>query len=150
MSFENLTTETVLAQFGLKYNCAQIVFAHGACYLDLEEETALKIAACFGGGMQYGDMCGAVTGAYMAIGLKYGNYQPNDMEAKTLAMQKKGEFDEKFKALHKSLVCRNLLGLDFSKPEEAAKIPESGLTISLCPRLVADACDILDEILAND
>ena len=51
------------------YDCAQTVFSHFAEELGLDEETALKISAGFGGGMHKGDMCGTVTGGLMALGL---------------------------------------------------------------------------------
>ena len=58
--------------FDQGFDCAQTVFSAFAEDLDLDEETALKIAAGFGGGMHQGDMCGCVTGGLMVLGLKYG------------------------------------------------------------------------------
>lgn len=50
-------------------NCAQCVLAVSGKYTGLEQETALKVAAGFGGGVRSGEICGAITGAVMAIGL---------------------------------------------------------------------------------
>lgn len=151
LDFSDMTPENVLEKFMQKFNCAQIVFAHGAENLDIDMDIALKIPAVFGGGMHHGNECGAVTGALMAIGLKYGNNQPNQAEQVALALQKQAEFEEKFKALHQSIMCRDLLdGMDFGKPEDVPKIVQSGLTATLCPKLVSNACYILDEILADD
>lgn len=151
LDFENMTPEAVLEKFGQKFNCAQIVFAHAADHLGLDPDTALKIPAVFGGGMHHGDMCGAVTGALMAIGLKYGNNSPDDACTVNFALQKQKEFEEKFMDRHNGLTCRELLGgLDFGKPDDVPKIVQSGLTATLCPQLVADACEILDEVLNDD
>lgn len=151
LDFTDMTPQSVLEKFGQKFNCAQIAFAHGAYFLGLDTDTALKIPAVFGGGMHHGNECGAVTGALMAIGLKYGNSQPNDAEQVAVALKKQAEFEEKFKARHQSIMCRDLLnGMDFGKPEDVPKIAQSGLTATLCPQIVADACDILDEVLADD
>lgn len=151
LDFTDMTPQNVLQKFSQKFNCAQIAFAHGAYFLGLDVDTALKIPAVFGGGMHHGNECGAVTGALMAIGLKYGNSEPNDAEQVAIALKKQAEFEEKFKARHQSIMCRDLLnGMDFGKPEDAPKIAKSGLTATLCPQIVADACDILDEVLADD
>ena len=70
LDFSEITPDIVLEMFSQKFNCAQVVFAHGAHFLGLDMETALKIPAVFGGGMHQGNECGAVTGALMASGLK--------------------------------------------------------------------------------
>ena len=51
------------------YNCAQSVLLPFAEDLGLSEEKAFQIASHFGGGMKMGSVCGAVTGALMALGL---------------------------------------------------------------------------------
>jgi len=129
------------------FNCAQIVFAYGAEKMGLDRETALKIAGPFGGGMYNGETCGCVTGALMALGLKYSQHTPFDLESKKRAIAKKGEFETKFRQDHGTLLCRDLLGLDFSKPEEKAQILQKGLLQSFCPGLMWAACSYLDEML---
>lgn len=63
------------------FNCSQIVLSSFAEDLGLDSEMANKVATCFGGGMGSGDTCGAVTGALMVLGLKYGNYLPYASQA---------------------------------------------------------------------
>ena len=70
--------------FDQGFDCAQTVFSAFAEELDLDEETALKIAAGFGGGMHLGDMCGCVTGGLMVLGLKYGWNEEGDAVGKDL------------------------------------------------------------------
>lgn len=149
--FSEITTEIVKDLFAQKFNCAQIVFAHGAYYLGFDIESALKITTPFGGGIRCGGVCGAATGAFMSIGLKYGVSQPNDVEQARIAHAKQDLFKEKFIAIHQHINCADLLGgLSFGNPDDQAKIASSGITAKLCPQIVADACDILDEILADD
>ena len=62
--------------FNGKYLCSQAVFAAFAEELGLEKKQALKIGACFGSGMRKGEVCGACSGALMALGLKFGDYKP--------------------------------------------------------------------------
>ena len=51
------------------YNCAQTVAAVFASDAGYDEDTALRAATCFRGGMQMGSVCGAVTGGLLALGL---------------------------------------------------------------------------------
>lgn len=128
-------------------DCSQVVFGYGADILEFDEELARKIGACFGGGMFHGETCGCVTGALMAIGLQYGHYEPGDEETKQEMMKKKAEFEEAFIKAHGSLICKELLKYDVSKPEELQKVMDEGLMVTLCPKLAVTACDILEEIL---
>ncbi len=69
--------------FTCGFSCSQAVFSTFAEKIGLDKETALRISGPFGGGMaRMGDTCGAVTGAFMAIGLKYGKAKADDYAAK--------------------------------------------------------------------
>ena len=62
------------------YMCSQAVFAAFSEDYGLSREQALKIGACFGSGMRKGEVCGACTGALMALGLKYGDNKAESNE----------------------------------------------------------------------
>ena len=80
------------------FNCSQSVFSTFAPELGLDKETALKIADGFGAGMGYSaETCGAVTGAFMAIGLKYGRSKSDDDQAKEKINTLIKEFMHQFK-----------------------------------------------------
>ena len=116
--------------------------------MGLDHELALRIAGAFGGGMaRMGETCGAVTGALMAIGLKYGMTQAKDEAAREKTYKLAQEFMTKFKARHDSLVCRELLGYDLSSPEGRKAAHDKGLFSTLCPQLVRDAVEILEQML---
>ena len=72
--------ENVIQLFENGYVCSQAVFATFSQNLGLSEEQALKIGACFGRGMRKGEVCGACTGALMALGLKYGESKTKSNE----------------------------------------------------------------------
>ncbi len=93
------------------------------------------------------DTCGAVTGAFMVIGLKHGKIKAEDEEAKRKAYSLVKEFVKRFKAKHNSIVCRELLGCDISKPEGMQHFKEMKLIDGICPKLVESAAGILEEIL---
>lgn len=116
--------------------------------MGLDRERALKVAGAFGGGMaRMGETCGAVTGALMVIGLKYGNTKTGDDGARERTYELVEEFVTRFKSRHGSIVCRELLGYDLSNPEERTAARKKGLFTTLCPKLVRDATKILEEIL---
>jgi C_GCAxxG_C_C family probable redox protein len=116
--------------------------------LGLDRERALKVAGAFGGGMaRMGETCGAVTGAFMAIGLKYGKAKAKDDAARDKTYDLVKEFVARFKDRHGSIVCRDLLGCDLSNPEGLKTASKKGLFDTLCPQFVQDAAEILEEIL---
>lgn len=131
------------------FNCAQSVIAACGPDFGLDRETALRIAGGFGGGMgRLGEVCGAVTGAFMVIGLKHGKSHPEDDESETKekAYALVCEFADRFHARHGSILCRELLGCDIGTPEGSAQAREKGLFGDLCPRLVQSAVEILEQM----
>jgi C_GCAxxG_C_C family probable redox protein len=128
-------------------NCAQSVLTSFCEEFGLEKDLAMKIARGFGGGMgQSGGTCGAVTGAYMVLGLalkRSGDYMKDRVKMHA-AMD---EFRKRFKQLHRSLNCTELTGYDLSKPEEAIKAHDKKVFSDICPKLVRDAVEILVDLL---
>ena len=109
--------ERAVRRFAEGFNCSQAIISAYAEPLGLEEEIALKIAAGFGGGMgRLGRTCGAVTGAFMVLGLRYGRNSP-DQAAKERIYARIQEFADRFNARNASLTCKGLLGVDISTPE---------------------------------
>jgi C_GCAxxG_C_C family probable redox protein len=137
--------ETALSRFAAGFNCSQVVLSAYAEGID--DETALKIASGFGGGMgRMADTCGAVTGAFMVLGLKYGHASP-DREAKEAIYARIRDFAKWFKGRNGSLACRDLLACDISVPEGLRRATDEKLFSAVCPKFVRDACEILEEML---
>ena len=82
----------------------------------------------------------------LVLGMMYGNTGANQQEVKDKLVAKRAEFLEKFKNAHNHCTCRDLLGFDFSNPEDVPKIFESGILFEACPCYVRTALDILDEM----
>lgn len=139
--------DMALYTFGQGFSCSQAVLEAFAADLDLDVESARRVAGAFGGGMaRTGETCGAVTGALMAIGLKHGMTdiaRPEDKKRTTDLAQ---DFLHRFQQCQRGLTCKALLAADISTPEGAACISESGVTKSVCPRAVASAVAILEEM----
>jgi C_GCAxxG_C_C family probable redox protein len=129
-------------------NCSQAVISVYAEDFGLSRENALKISSGFGGGMgRMAKTCGAVTGAFMVLGLKYGNADIHDKESRERIYGLVREFARLFENRNGSIVCRELLDCDISKPEGAATAKENGLFATVCPKLVGDATEILEEMM---
>ena len=133
--------------FENNFNCSQAVFTTFATELGLEEELALKIATQFGGGARKGEMCGAVSGALMVLGLKYGHCHGDDGEEKKRAYKIAEDFMNRFIAEKKTVVCRELLGYDISKTEDMEKIQELKLFRTTCPEMIRYATKIVEEMI---
>ena len=132
------------------FMCSQAVFAAFSEKYGVNEEQALRIGACFGSGMNKGDVCGACTGALMALGLAYGNSDPADMERRLAAKRKSSEFLDEFGRRNGSFICNDLLGCDLNTDDGRKAARENGLFVKLCPRFVESAAEIVVEMLERD
>ena len=130
--------------------CAQGVFAAYATETGMDEKTALKIGTVLGGGARKGEICGAVSGALMVIGLRYGYCEESDIEGKMRARGIAERYLNRFIEKNGSVVCRQLLGYDLTRPDERAKIEERDLFHTMCPELVRSAAQLLEEIIAEE
>ena len=129
------------------FNCSQAVFTTYATELGLDEETALKMSTQFGGGARKGEMCGAVSGAFMVLGLKYGHSHAEDIEEKGKAYQIAEDFMNRFIAEKGTVVCRELLGYDVSNQEDVAKIKELDLFKTTCPEMIKCATAMVEQMI---
>ncbi len=130
-------------------DCGQVVLSQYADELGISYDEANRLAAAFGGGSGIGETCGAVVGALMVLGMKYGHSGPDDPEHRNKLMEKRAEFIEKWKEKRCSCMCRNLLEDDISTQEGLGRILESGKLFSLCPEIVTDALEVLKSMEEN-
>jgi len=140
--------EKTVSCFRGDYNCAQSILSTYCTKYGLDRNTALKLATGFGGGMgRLGKTCGAVTGAFMAIGLKYGMGIANDIEAKQKTYQFIREFSKRFQQKNGSIICKELLGCDINTPEGKDYYTRNQLFEKNCLQFVKNAAEILEGIL---
>ena len=135
--------------FGRGYMCSQAVFAAFSGQFGITEKQALQIGACFGGGMNKAEVCGACTGALMVLGMKYGQTDLNDFDSRAAENAKAVQFLDEFKKRKGSYICRELLGCDISTEAGRANAVENGLFGKLCPEMVRTAAEIVAEMLAE-
>lgn len=125
----NAEEQKALDNFAAGCNCCQAVVAAAGGKYGVPEETLMRMGAAFGGGMRRGEVCGAVVGALMILGLRYGAESAGDAESKKTANARTGEFMTEYKKRHGSYLCRELL--------------KSGSGKEACGRYVADAMALL-------
>ena len=134
------------------YNCAQAVLCAFNDLTGLDADAAARIASSFGGGMgRLREVCGAVSGALLALGILRGYSDPRDPEAKKLHYHRVQEFARRFRDKNGSIVCRELMHnvpvSPGNEPEE--RTPEFYLRRP-CPRLIMEAAAILDDMLNTE
>jgi C_GCAxxG_C_C family probable redox protein len=142
------SVDQAMTLFQQGFSCSQAVLAAYAPDLDLPHETALKIAAGFGGGMgRCGEVCGAVTGAIMVVGLHSGSIEPGNTIAKENTYTLTRQVIEQFTERHGSILCRELLGCDIGQPEGLQHAREAQLFTERCPQFVQDAAEIVATLI---
>ena len=133
-------------------NCAQAVLEAFSDVTGLEKSFAAKLASSFGGGMgRMREVCGAVSGMFMAYGLLCGPADPTDRAAKAKSYETLRQLAGEFEARNGSLICRQLLGLDPDfKPQPPEPRTDGYYKKRPCPEMVYCAADILEEYLSKE
>lgn len=138
-------TQKAIDFFEQGYNCSQSVLMAYADLYGIDQETAKKIASSFGGGMgRLREVCGAVSGMFMVLGLHYPATDVTDKKAKTTNYQAVQRTAMKFKQEMGSYICADLLKIK-RQPEEATPSERNARYYALrpCSRCVAMAAEIV-------
>ena len=127
-------------------NCSQAVFVAFATDLGLTEEMALSISIGLGGGVgRMREVCGAVSGSAMVVGLKYPELSKAEVYEKVRLIA------DEFKKTNPSIVCKELLGLSKS---ETSSVPEARTQEYYqkrpCVKIVEDAALATEKILFGE
>jgi C_GCAxxG_C_C family probable redox protein len=137
-----------LERFKGGYFCSQAVLSVFCEELGMDAATSLKVASGFGGGMgRMGEVCGAVTGAFMVLGLHDWKADPPTPQEKDRVSERIRAFSAAFKKCHGSIICKDLLGCDLSTPHGYKEATDKGAFVSVCRPVVEDAVKILEQML---
>jgi C_GCAxxG_C_C family probable redox protein len=139
--------DSAMSLFFEEYACSQAVLSVYCNLFNIDHDTAMKLAAGFAGGMRRGETCGAVTGAYMVLGLNCKNENPETPDARIRVYEDVCEFSKKFEEINGSLNCNALLCCDISTEEGMQKAKEEKLFQTICPRLVKSSIELLEPII---
>jgi C_GCAxxG_C_C family probable redox protein len=148
-----MSEKTVLAKqyHADGYGCGQAVLTPFAQDFGLSEELALRISTGFGSGMgRMCEVCGALTGAFMVIGLKYGKVVTDGTKYGSdteTTYRLVAELAKKFQEKNGSVYCRELIGYDLNNMDERKKVIEMGLFKTVCGKAILDAVELLEEII---
>lgn len=130
------------------FNCAQAVIGAYADSIGIGEQEAYSIGAGFGGGAGTGELCGAVSGAVMVLGLltPVDVNDPVGSKKRTTALSK--AFQKRFAEIFRHLRCRDLLK-DPSQADESTPAAKALGITKHCDLMVVTAVEILEELLAE-
>ena len=134
------------------YNCSQAVLGSFCEELGLDFETAMKISSSFGGGMgRMREVCGTVSGMFMAAGLMYGPSNNDNSAAKGEHYKRIQELAKRFKDMNGSIICRELLeGVESSTSPVPSERTETYYKKRPCVDLVGDAAEIFEKYLEEN
>jgi len=130
--------------FAKGYSCSQSLLAGFGPGFGLDKDLAFKVGRGFGGGMGRGDICGAVSGAFMLLGFTVdGEERPARLKTYDLIQ----EFIRRFEAAHQTIRCQELLGgVNPNTPEGKQKAKELQLFTTVCPKFVQTAAEIFESM----
>ena len=140
--------KSAVCKFKDDLDCAQALLSTYGSEFGLDCEIATKVTDAFSGGMgRMGETCGAVTGAFMVIGLKYGGRATGETQVNNKIHSLVNEFVRRFNFRNGSVEGRELLGCDISNPEVFNGKKTRNLFKTSCPKYVQDAAEIIEEML---
>ena len=141
--------EIAVEKFLAGYNCAQAVLYSFCDDLNFDRDTALRLACGFGGGMaRKQEVCGALTGGVVAIGLKHGRGEGQDKSITDETYRKVQQLMLGFESKHGACICRTLLnGCNLNTPEGQRYFKENELQSKTCKAFVETAVELLEGIL---
>ena len=142
--------EIALARFAELFNCAEATAMGLAEAFDLDASCLPRIATGFGAGMGgWGEVCGALVGATMALGLRFGRDRADDVETKNTVYAMVRELLEDFEQEFGTIRCYGLTECDMRTPEGMQEARDRKLHTEFCPKFVAWIAEKAAEILAR-
>lgn len=129
-------------------NCAQSVFVAYCDWTGFDREKAIRLSASFGGGMgRLREVCGALSGALMALGMLRAPLDPTDRAAKAAHYARVQALGHAFRAHNGSLLCRDLLGDQAGSGYVPDERTEAYYQSRPCERLIYDAAHLLERMI---
>jgi C_GCAxxG_C_C family probable redox protein len=132
-----------------EYACSQAILTEYCDQYGLDHTLALKLASGFAGGMRMGKTCGAVTGAYMVLGLNFGGFDCHQIEGRKRVYRAVCDFTRKFEELYGSVNCMDLLGYDIRTEQGMQAVREQNLFRTVCPEFVKASAKLLDQLIVK-
>ncbi|MEM3615489.1 MAG: C-GCAxxG-C-C family protein [Candidatus Methanomethylicia archaeon] len=132
------------------YACAESVLLAVTEKIGLKNEIIPKIATGFCAGIgRIGDICGAISGGIMCIGIRYGRNKPNENEAYEKCMEKARELILRFHEKYGEIHCEKLIGLRLLDQRDREKYRMENFKEKYCSGIVEDVAKIVMEIISD-
>ncbi|MEM2917196.1 MAG: C-GCAxxG-C-C family protein [Candidatus Bathyarchaeia archaeon] len=143
----NEVVDEALSYFRSGFNCSEsVLLAIANSVLEIRSPLIPKVATGFGGGIsRQGYICGAISGAVLGFGLKYGRSSPEELRAETY--NRVVEFFKQFQHRFGSIICKELSGCDLSTIEGVRKFREERVHEEKCTKFVAGAVEIFMSLM---
>ena len=132
------------------YMCSAAVVAAFGRELGLDPALAARISSGLAAGMAQEKTCGAVTGAVLVIGLKYGTGRFADDFSRDLCAQMVQEFFHRFTIRRKSVGCKKIHRTYLDDSASPNKLGSRREKLAFCTKIVRDAAEILEALLAEN
>jgi C_GCAxxG_C_C family probable redox protein len=132
-------------------SCCTGILATYSPGMGIDKDTAAGLGRGMAGGIGgLGNVCGAVSGAALVIGLKT-THENNisDGAAGMKTMEIVREFVSRFEERHASIICRELIGHDISTTEKSQAAMKAN-AFNNCPKFIESAVIILDQMFPSD
>ncbi len=146
----NERIDRAVACFDGGHLCSQAICRCFGEEFGLTPEMAIRLSTGFGSGMSRTDqVCGAVSGGVIVLGLAFGSSDPSDRAARERTYTAVQEYVAGFTKVHGSISCTELLGYNLGNPAEAEAARVQGVCSRICPGLIQTAARLLEEHLAD-
>ncbi len=133
------------------YNCAQSVLMAFAEDCGMERDYAARLASSMGGGFGgLREMCGAVSGMSMVLGVLYGYNEPKNPTVKKAHYQRVNRLISKFKEMNGSYLCGDLLGIKGSTDPQPAPRTEEYYKHRPCAKFCGDCARLVSEYMEGN
>ncbi len=144
----NSLTNKAVANFRSGLNCAQAVLSVYTEEMKIDDKLALSLSCAFGGGMgRLQETCGAVTGAFMVMGVYNCRKFSDNKDRKEHTYTMVQEFSRQFREKNGSTDCIDLLGHDLKTEDGKKYIHDHNLHEKVCEACIADAINLLGKIM---
>ena len=146
----NTTKDKAIQSFQSGMNCAQAVVTAYADRLKFDPDLAAGLSCGFGGGMgRLQQTCGALTGAFMVLGIHNRRLYTDRAELKNVTYTQVRKINEKFRQRQGATDCRSLLGCDLQTDEGMQYHKDNHQSKTICEKCIAASIELLDEIVGD-
>ena len=140
--------DRAVSRFNEGFNCCQAIVSVYGPELGLDDYLSLRLSSGFGVGIaRLGDICGAISGGVLILGLKYGGSRSADSDDKNKLYSYIRKFIDLFEQKSGQILCNKLINIDISTLEGMNKARADGVFTNLCPNFVRTAAEILEKLI---